>query len=409
MLKKVIVVILVCLLAFPVSVYFLSAESYLGQEELGKAEEYFTEGNFLNTPKTKEDGSKFTIAYVDIDPYPGTGEMLFYFIEQLKKTGWISYEEELPFDPADTDAKELINYLADKNLGDYIQFSRDANYYIAVDGEEYCKKSIQKHVQNKDIDLIFSLGTSPGVMLIKDLGIEDIPIMVCGSVDPVGAGLADNEEYSGKDNVWCHTNFDVYINQLQFYHSAFPFTNIGMVYYSETIAAMKAYRIAAEKENFKITEKQIDTLSNAEDKKEVESYYNNLEQSYQSLVKEGIDAFMLNTDMIKDESRVYSLLNIFYEHNIPVFVQNSEYYVEDGAFMVVTASDAQTQAPFIVDAFARILNGDKPGNINQKFVTPPYLSINLKIAEQLQYEVKEEMILSAEKLYNEIKSFTNRK
>lgn len=67
--------------------------------------------------------------------------------------------------------------------------------------------------------------------------------------------------------------------------------------------------------------------------------------------------------------------------------------------MVVTASDARIQAPFAVEAMAGILNGQKPGDIYQKFVPSPYLSINLDAAGKLGYDVKEELLLSAEKLY----------
>ena len=108
---------------------------------------------------------------------------------------------------------------------------------------------------------------------------------------------------------------------------------------------------------------------------------------------------MLNTDMIKDDARIAGLLEVFYQNHIPVFVQNGEFNVGKGAFMVVTASDAKIQAPFAIDAMASILNGGKPGDIYQKFVPSPYLSINLEAAERIGYQVKEELLLSAEKLY----------
>ena len=74
--------------------------------------------------------------------------------------------------------------------------------------------------------------------------------------------------------------------------------------------------------------------------------------------------------------------------------------------MVVTASDAQTQAPFLVDAFSRILHGTKPGEINQKFVTPPYLSINLQVTDRIGFDISSDMLMSAEKLYSHTESAT---
>lgn len=401
--KKMIAVILVCLLLFPISVIFFSTKSNVGQENEAQAKNYYVKSEKENLPCKKSNGEKFTIAYVDIDPYPASGEMLYYFIQQLNDTGWISLQEELPFDPKDTDAKKMISYLSRQDLGEYIQFSDDANYYIAVDDKNECMESLKNHVANKDIDLIFCMGTSPGTMAIQELGITDVPIMVYFSVDPVGAGLSETEEYSGQDNIWCHTSSDVYKNQLQFYYNNYEFSNIGMVYYSESVGAMNQYRQAAEQIGCKISEKQIETLSGT-DQKTVDDYYEMLARTFEDLItKDHIDAFMLGTDIIKDEGRVYDLLNIFYKHKIPVFVQNGEYYVEDGAFMVVTASDAVTQAPFAVNAMAHILNGENPGDVYQKFVISPYVSLNLEIADQLDYDVREELLLSAEKLYTSVK------
>lgn len=400
MAKKIFTVILCFLFLFPVSVLFLAGEGDKRQTELRKAEKYFNSIPASKGPHAKDDGSRFTIAYVDIDPYPASGEMLYYFIEELRRAGWIDYRGNLPFSPENTDAKELIHYLAGKDLGQYIRFLDSANYYIAEDGREKCRQSLQAQIDEGEIDCIFCMGTSPGEMVIKEMRVKDVPVMVYFSVDPVAAGLSESDEYSGRDNVWCHTSAEVYSNQIRFYYENCPFRNIGMVYYSEAVAAMNEYRKASRELGFQITEKKIKTLSDAKDRRQVRAYYKKLSRIFSELVyREKIDAFLLNTDMIKDESRIEGLLEVFYENKIPVFVQNGEYYVRDGAFMVVTASDARIQAPFAVEAMAGILGGQKPGEIYQKFVPSPYLSINLDAAERLGYDVREELLLSAEKLY----------
>lgn len=398
MLKKIVSVFLICLLVFPIYVYFSSEGSEIDSEYIEQAKNYFQKEDGGNKPCKKTDGSKFTIGYLDIDPYPATGEMLYYFVDELRKQGWITHEEEFPFDPTNTDAKEFIKYLSEQDLGEYICFSKDVNYYVSeeYDGVKYIKKELKKHIENKDVDLIFCLGTSPAVLMIKEMGITEVPIMVSGTVDPVGSGIAKTEEYSGQSNVWCHTNTGVYRNQMKYYYDACAFKKIGMVYYDETIGSVEPYSQAAEELGFEIIGRKIDAVVTSD-------YYQKLEKLYRELVAQGIDAFLLNSDIIKDEKKINELLNIFYEKNIPVFVQNSEYYVEDGATMVVTASDEKTQAPFLVDAFGAILNGQEPGSLNQKFVTPPYLSINLEIADRIGFDINEKMILSAEHLYTNVK------
>ena len=400
MIKKIVSVLLLALLAFPVWVFYSSGKGTGSLANETQARAYFTLSENENGPCTKADGSKFTVGYLDIDPYPATGAMLYYFVEELREEGWISYDGDLPFDPEDTDAKALINYLAGQDLGEYIQFSSDVNYYVSdeYDGEAFVKEDLARRIANHEVDIIFCLGTWPADLMINQMGITEVPIMVSGTVDPVGSGLAESEEYSGKENIWCHTNTGVYTNQMNFYYDTHPFTNIGMVYYNETIASLAPYSESAAEKGFKITTRQIEG-------KVTPTYYEDLAAIYTELVeKEGIDAFLLNSDIIKDEARIPELLDIFYSRNIPVFVQNSEYYVADGAMMVVTASDAQTQSPFLVDAFSRILHGTKPGEINQKFVTPPYLSINLEVSDRIGFPVSSDMLLSAEKLYSKTKT-----
>lgn len=396
--KKIIIVIMVILMVLPVYTIVTAFGKNGNNESMVQAQSFYRESILAGEPCTKPDGSKYSIAYVDIDPYPASGEMLYYFIEELRNTGWISLSGHVPFNSKNLDACKLIDYLADLDLGDYIEFRHDANYYIAVDDYEECLASLREHAEKKDIDLIFCMGTSPGEMVIHELGITDIPVMVYFSVDPVSAGLSKEEEYSGQENVWCHTSSDIYLNQLRFYYDNCNFNNIGMVYYSESVGAMNQYRIAAEQIGCRISERKIDTLSGASEEVKNE-YYHMLEETFRDLIEnDGIDAFMLGTDIIKDTTRIGQLLQVFYDKGIPVFVQNGEYYVEYGAMLAVTASDAESQAPFAVNAMSRIFHGEKPGNVYQKFIISPYISVNLDTAKKIRKEVSQDLLISAEKI-----------
>ena len=370
----------------------------LTQEDYIRADKYISRSQSKSFgPVKKAQGEKFRIGYLDIDPYPPSGEMLYYLVERLRDTGWITLSQDLPFNPQDTDAKELIRYLSERDLGEYLEFSMDACYYLAVDGEDAVRKSLDGHREKMDIDLLLCMGTWPG-QLVKDMGITEIPVMVYFCVDPVGAGLSKTSRYSGQDNLWCHVNYMVYNKQLEFYHQAFGFVNIGIVYYDESVAAMRAYREVAKKEGFVITEVRTDKLAGT-DNATVTQYYDRLREHFSGLADQGIDAFMLGTDIIKDEDRIDELLSVFYENHIPVFVQNGEYFVQQGALMMVTASNARDQAPFATDTFSAILNGKKPGSISQEYLSPPYLCLNLDAAEKLGYEIPRTLLLSAERIY----------
>ncbi|MBR4529138.1 MAG: hypothetical protein IKO80_02545 [Lachnospiraceae bacterium] len=402
MARRWISILLLILLLFPVGVFVTAGGNVIDPGALERAQAYMASEGTEDTPVTKANGSPFNIAYVDIDPYPATGEMLYRFIEQLDASGWITLNEELPFDPADTDAKAVISYLAARDVGPYLRFSDDLNYYIsdAFDGVDYTKEDLSKRIANGEVDLIFCLGTWPADVLINEMGITEVPIMVSGTVDPVSSGLAADEDHSGKKNIWCHTNSGVYRNQMKFYHNSYPFTNIGMVFYDESIGSYYPYSEAAETLGFKITYRKIERGKSGDD-----AYYSQLKKIYQELVSEGIDAFLLNTDMIWNEERIPELLDVFYEKNIPVFVQSSEFFVEDGATMIVTASDATAQAPFLVHTMSTILHGGEPGSISQRFATPPFLSVNLEVADRIGFPVDDKMLLSAERIYSRTKEF----
>ncbi|SDB05400.1 ABC transporter substrate binding protein [Eubacterium oxidoreducens] len=396
--KKIATIIFVLLFTIPISAFVMSIskDTTVAEE---KAEEYFQTAGNNKAAHTKEDGTTYNICYVDIDPYPPSGEMLYYLLQEINDMGWMNIEhfDKLPFDPQDTDAGALIDYLAQQGTGDYISFSKKYNYYIALDNPQTVKKEIEEGIKEGEIDLILCLGTSPGKLIIQEMGIEDVPVMVYYSVDPVSAGLSQKQEYSGQDNVWCHTSSQVYKNQLSFYHDAYSFQKLGMVYYDESIAARDIYGETAKALGVEIAEQKIETISGQNSEEE---YYNNLKNAYKQLVEEEhIDAFLLNTDMIKDSERMDELLSVFIKADIPVFVQNGQTFVKNGALMLMAASDAVSQAPFAADAFARILSGESPGDIYQKFVPSPYVSINLDTANQIGYEVPDDIILLSEQIY----------
>lgn len=102
MLQKIITFLCVCLLVFPVSVFVMSARTGSDEDSYAQAESYLARKEDTQGPCAKADGSKFTIGYLDIDPYPATGEMIYRFVEQLRKDGWITYRGELPSYSSDT-------------------------------------------------------------------------------------------------------------------------------------------------------------------------------------------------------------------------------------------------------------------------------------------------------------------
>lgn len=351
---------------------------------------------FPSSPVKKPDGSKFRIAYVDIDPYPVTGSMLYYVLESLKQDGWVNYDS-LPVSSDNVDAKALVDWLAKRDLGPYIEFDSTANYYLAYAGEAAVGTSLKQHAQNKDIDLIIAMGTWPG-KYVKGLNLG-VPVIVYGSIDPIGAGIVKSAEDSGDKNIWAQVDPSAFTRQLQFYYNTTHFKNIGMVYNDEIIDSIPDYEKTAEAAGFKITKVKVPKFV-SENPADENSYYASLKGIYSRLVQEDqIDAYLINTDIITDDSKIKDLFQGFYEAKIPIFVQIGDNFVQNGAFMLVSPRDYKGMGAFASNTIGAIFNGESPGNLPQEYVSSPYLSLNLDVAEKIGFTPSFEMLLSCEHIY----------
>lgn len=357
-----------------------------------------TQDKFPSAPHKKPGGGKYRIAYVDIDPYDVTGSMLYYVIEGLKEKGWIKYDS-LPMTENKVDAGKLIDWLSKQDLGPYIQFVNTANYYLVYQGEDTVAKSLTDHVKNKkDVDLVFAMGTWPG-QFVKKLNLN-IPTLVYGSIDPIASKIIKSASDSGSDNLWAQIDTTAFTRQLEFYYNTIHFKNIGMVYNDEKVAAIADYQKAAEADHFKITKVKIDKLKSTS-KADQAAYYANLKKIYEKLLYDDeIDAYLVNTDLITDDSAVKDLFSVFTKNQIPVFVQVGDNYVKDGAFMQVSPADYKGLGSFVAYTVGAVLNGAKPRQLTQEYVSSPYLSINLDVAKRISYTPTFEMLMSCENIYS---------
>lgn len=345
-------------------------------------------------PVKREDGRKFKMAYVDIDPYNETFRMLYYVIESLKADGWIDYDE-LPYDPeTDSNSLAMMNWLADNATSEYMVFDKDVHFYTTVSSEEEIYEGLKDHIEvKKDVDLILSMGTSPSRMLEEfDF---DIPLLMYGIADAVGARLVRSAEDSGDDRYWAHVDSSTYYRQMQYYFDSFEFKNLGVVYGDAAISGMPHYRRAAEDNDFKITEYQL-----VRENMDENLYYAELERIYKKMVDtDNIDAYILTTDVIPSTAKAREMFRVFYDANIPIFTQVSSAYVTGGAaLMIVDPFDAVSIGPFVSNIIGLVFNGSKPGDLEQEYVSSPFLTLNLDVADAIEYPPPFEMLIACEKI-----------
>lgn len=352
------------------------------------------------TPMQKPGGGKFRVGLVDTDEYEPASTYFYHVLMGLKNLGWITYDE-LPFtqedlfDTASIDVQKMMRYLDSMNLGDYVEFVGDAAYLINYDGEAETEQGLRGHIASEaGLDLVLAMGTAPGQFL-GPLNL-DVPVLVCMSTDPVAAGIVGASDYSGDSGVWAQVEPSPYYRQIKFYYNTIPFTNVGMVYNDPVIAGIPDYERGARELGVKITGAQIEKPDDAD----AAAYTEQLLSVYRRMIAaDGIDAYILNADLYTSAMPTEELLRPFVEAGIPVFVQDGENYVRDGAMMLVASTDNQGVGQFVAQTMAQVFRGENAGGLLQEYVSSPYMSLNLDTAKSIGFQPSFAMLLSCESIY----------
>lgn len=349
-------------------------------------------------PALQPDGGKLRIGLLDINEYEPASIYLYYVLEGLKKEGWLTYDS-LPFTSTSMDVVAMMQALSEMDLGPYIEFVGDAAYYTDYQDEDEIVASMQEHIQSEEgLDIILAMGTDPGLfMKAHDL---DVNTLVCMATDPVASGIIVSTEDSGDPQVWAQVEPLPYYRQIKFYHNILPFENIGMVYSDPVVAAIADYESGAEELGVTITKVQIEATS-VQTQAEANAFSAELEAIYRDLIdNRHIDAYLLNADLLSSNMDAEPLLKLFADAGIPVFVQDGENYVREGALLLVASTDNQGVGQFVAEVIAQVAHGVQPGDIPCEYVSSPYMSINLDTAKAIGFRPSFEMLLSCETIHS---------
>ena len=354
-----------------------------------------TSGGTKVSPVTKADGSRFKIAVVDIDPDGYTSKLYTGLFEGMKSEGWIEYDE-MPFTYEEIDLKGIVDWLAAQDLGPYIEFSSDCFYYLAYDGEDAVRESLKAKVESGEVDLIIAAGTWPARVAIEFS--DKVPVVAYPLGDAVTSGIVKAYDYSGVPNVWAQTDPTKYQRQMRVFHEVYNFTDTGTVFYDEAISGYKDYKASCDELGINFRTVRVDPLPSNPTDADLEAFNNNFLDACRQLVREGIDSFLLTSDMIKNDDVFAEFMRIFDGAGIPVFVQTGD-WVARGCLLTVSTYDAKELGLFVANAIGQILNGAKPEEVLQEYVSTPYLILNMDSAKKLGIMPPFEMLISCEKIY----------
>ncbi|KJS23089.1 MAG: hypothetical protein VR72_02640 [Clostridiaceae bacterium BRH_c20a] len=348
----------------------------------------------VKTALTLNNGQKWRIGYCESQPYFEFAGILHGLVNGLENMGWLENTSELPFIPFQEDTSSMWQWLSSNDLGPYIEFVEDAHYDLSVDSGDEIIKRLQ---EDNDIDLMIVNGTLAGLTLANDK--HSIPSLVFGTSNAVKSGIIKSEDDSGINHIWAHVDPGIFIRQVEVFYDIFHFKKLGILYINDSFrkafAAVDDVESVALDKGFELIHHH--KVYNPDD---LEGYLRDVLEAHKKLSQE-VDA-MYVTNGAWQISRVYELLEPFYEKKIPVFSQVGSGEVKHGALMSLARANFSGIGSFGAQTIAAVFNGTPPRNLKQHYEDAPSIAINLEVAKAIDYKPPFEILLVADEIYLEI-------
>lgn len=284
--------------------------------------------------------------------------------------------------------------------GPRLEFLADGFYSAAWDQEALAvaRQEILNRLEQGEADLVLAFGTAAGTALVD--AVKGRPLLIISTTDPVGAKLSLTPEDSGRDNVHVQVVAGTTEYQLAMFHNIFGFTTLGMPLDTtpEGQAAMglaTVEKIAAEK-GFTVVPCQTE-LEIADQEKS----YQNLKNCLYRLA-ETSEAIYLTVNNGMQSVRMAGLLEPVITRQRPTFSQLGPEETRLGVLLSLGESDFLNSGRFEAEVIQAILNGAKPRAVNQVYLPPLTMAMNLKMAQLIGWKPPFEVLAAVDELYNQV-------
>ncbi len=359
----------------------------------GRSEDYKT------TP-TLNEGKKWRIAYYESGPYADYHQTLKVVVQGLMDLGWIE-PKPVPEFPDLDDNRPLWRWLNHSARSDYLRFLEDG--YWSADWEDDRQIANREmcidRLKRGDVDLIIAMGTRAGQDLANDR--HAVPTFVMSSTDPVASGIVRSVEDSGYDHVIAKCEPYRYIRQIHLCYDIFRFNVIGVVNddldpdgrvfshldHLKRVGAARGFRVVA---------------CNAPDR---DNSLETVALAYRKCVRSlapKIDLFYLSHHRGANPEFLYETLKPLYARGVPAWSSRGSILVKAGAVMSISREDFSFLAPFYAEAIAKIFNGVKPRELDQRVKETLQLAVNLEAARLTGYTVPPNVLKIADTVYHRI-------
>lgn len=344
-------------------------------------------------------GKKWRVGYYEGGEYFDYKKYFIATLNGLMELGWME-SAKIPIDTGDH-TEDIWKWLNTSMKSKYIEFVKDG--YYSAHWDENIQPKITNSIINrlntkKDIDLMLVFGTCAGKNLANDR--HSTPTIILATSDPVGAGIVKGDRYSGFTHVHAHVDPSLYRRQLLVFHTVVKFKKLGIMYENtqagKSYTALDAINQISRQRRFEVI--SCYTKSDIADQATAEE---SVLQCVRKLCKE-VDALYVTQQGGVNGNTIPKIVEIANKHYIPTFSQAGTQEVKKGVFMSISNASSKYVGSFQADVIAKVLNGAKPGNLNQIYESPNRIAINLKTGYLIGFPVQNKLLRVTDDFFTNI-------
>lgn len=299
-------------------------------------------------------------------------------IERLAELGLIA--DDAVVAPEGQGLKPMWKWLSANAGGDKLSFVADAFYSPDWDEQDRprVKDALLRRLKTKnDLDCILAFGTWGGQDIAKeDL---DVPVLVISVTNAVEAEIIPSVDDSGRDNLLAIIEPDRYLRQVNVFHEIIGFSKLGIVY-EDTPAGRSSISLTEIEEA--AAEKGI-TLERCNDNfyiEDVRLAAERLRACHAAMVDRGAEAVYITYNLALEGEYTSLAMEPLLKAGLPTFAQSGSDLVRQGAMLSVARSNIKDEGIFAADSLEKILRGQKPRAISQRYDSVFSLAVNLRTA-----------------------------
>jgi ABC-type uncharacterized transport system substrate-binding protein len=371
----------------------LGAMPALGQES-------FHDKETVATTPTLHNGKKWRIGYLEGGQYPDYEVILKATVRGLISLGWI---EPLQL-PAENNPQPggFWHWLSTNAKSNYLEFADNA--YYTSGNFDAAKRSatkaalIERLNQRNDIDLMIAMGTWAGQDLANDK--HHVPTIVASTSDPVASKIVKSADDSGFDHLHAKVEPDRYARQLESFQDLIGFRRLGIVYEDSaegrTFGAVDEVERVAKKRGFEIVRclAPFSGVPQEVAEKRVAACY--------AEIAPKVDAIYITVHRGVTLRNLPNILAPINRLKIPTFSMLGSEEVRHGVLMSISQAGYTYVGRFHAETIAKIFNGAKPRNLEQRWIAPSKIALNLKTAEIIGYDPPVDILIASDELFDDI-------